>query len=166
MRLRMLLLAAGLALAAPLAAKQSLGVFEDWAAFRDPPARGGAERCYAISSGAADKDRTTAPFASVGFWPRDGVRGQFYLRLSRSPGRGAPVTLTVGRRNFTLQTRGNEAWAKDRAMDAAILATMRASRTMRARARDGQGKRFVDSYELGGAATAIDAATLACAGRR
>lgn len=166
MRTTVLIGAAALLLAAPLAARQSLGVFEDWAAFRDPPARGTTERCYAIASSAAAEGRTTRPFASVGFWPDQGVRGQFYMKLSRPPGRGAPVTLTVGRRNFTLQVRGDEAWAKDRTMDAAILAAMRASRSMRARARDADGKRFADSYELAGAATAIDAATLACANRR
>ena len=67
--------------AAPLAAKDSLGVFDDWGAFRDP----GVPRCYAIAmperrSGAGDYHA----YASVGTWPRREVRGQVHVRLSRA----------------------------------------------------------------------------------
>jgi hypothetical protein len=37
---------------------------------------------------------------------------------------------------------------------------------MTVESRDGAGRRFVDPYALDGAATAIDAAAAACAGKR
>ena len=67
-----------LAVAAPLAAKDDLGVFEHWAAFRDA----GVPRCYAIS--AAEKERKAfLAYADVATWPKQGVRGQVHFRLSR-----------------------------------------------------------------------------------
>src|SRR5688572_33364392 len=73
-------------IAAPLAAKDSLGVFGQWGAFRDPQ----VPRCYAIAAAetelraGARNAREHAPFASVGTWPRRGVRGQLHFRLSRN----------------------------------------------------------------------------------
>ena len=60
---------------------------------------------------------------------------------------------------------GGDAWAQNRAMDAAIVAAMRSAERMTIRATDKRGRRFANSYSLSGAATAMDAATLACARR-
>ena len=50
-------------------------------------------------------------------------------------------------------------------MDAAIIAAMRSATRMTIRATDTRGRRFANTYSLAGAATAMDAATLACAQR-
>ena len=50
-------------------------------------------------------------------------------------------------------------------MDASIVARMRSAKSMTVRAVDAQGQRFSNSYDLAGAATAMDAATVACAKR-
>lgn len=151
---------AALVLAAPVAARDSLGVFSSWGAFRDP----GVPRCYAI---AKPRDTDPAgdyrPFASVGTWPNRNVRGQVHLRLSRELAENAAITLAVGDRRFQLTGGGGDAWARDRAMDAAIVAAMRSAVVMTVSARDRRGRRFSDSYDLAGAATAIDAATVGCA---
>jgi hypothetical protein len=147
-----------LALAAPLAAKDSLGVFGDWGAFRDPS----VPRCYAIA--AAENDaRDHAPFASVGTWPKRQVRGQVHVRLSRSFASSAAILLSVGGQRFELTGGGGDAWARDRRMDAAIVAAMRSAGSMSVSARDRAGNRFTDRYSLEGAATAMDAATVGCA---
>jgi len=155
---RLLLAAAALSLAAPLAAKDSLGVFGDWGAFRDP----GTPRCYAIAA-AQNEARDHSPFASVGTWPRRGVRGQVHLRLSRTPAPTAAISLSVGGQRFALSGGGGNAWAQDRRMDAAIVAAMRSASSMSVTARDRAGRRFTDRYSLAGAATALDAATVGCA---
>lgn len=159
-----LLIASFALLSAPLAAKDSLGVFADWAAFRDVQ----IPRCYAITKaqpvgplGMAARDYQ--PFASVGTWPSREVRGQIHFRLSRELAQGARITLRVGGRSFTLTGGGGDAWAQDRAMDAAIVAAMRSAETMRVSSSTDTGRRFTDEYELTGAATAMDAATLGCA---
>ena len=153
-----------LAVASPFAAKESLGVFSDWAAFRDLE----APRCYAITAAEPVGPRTDAardyePYASVGTWPMRKVRNQLHLRLSREMTQGASISLRVGGRSFALIGGGGDAWAADQAMDAAIIAAMRSADTMRVTSTSKSGRRFTDTYQLSGAATAIDAATLGCA---
>jgi hypothetical protein len=147
-----------LALAAPAAAKDSLGVFGDWGAFRDRS----VPRCYAIAA-AQNAARDHAPYASVGTWPRRQVRGQLHVRLSRSTVPSATISLSVGGQRFELTGGGADAWARDRRMDAAIVAAMRSAGSMSVSARDRAGNRFTDRYSLEGAATAMDAATVGCA---
>ena len=149
----------------PLAAKDSLGVFGQWGAFRD----GNVPRCYAIAEAEpprpSDK-REQAPYATVGDWPQRGVRGEFHLRLSRQMATGAAVSLNVKGRRFALTGSGSSAWAADARMDAAIVAAMRSADTMSLAAIDRSGRRFTDRYDLEGAATAIDAATIGCSRSR
>lgn len=148
--------------AAPLAAKDSLGVFGEWGAFRDPA----VPRCYAIAVAEAatpDAPRVRSPFASVGTWPKQGVRGQLHVRLSRNLAKAAAITLSIGGQSFQLTGGGGDAWAKDPRMDAAIVAAMRSASAMSVSARDDAGRRFTDRYSLSGAATALDAATVGCA---
>lgn len=157
-----LFLALAIFIAAPLAAKDSLGVFSGWAAFRDPSDL----RCYAIAKPElADDDQPVASYASIGSWPNDGIRNQIHIRLSRETARNAQIILRIGRRNFSLRGSGSDAWARDAAMDASIVAAIRSADRMTVRSIAANGRRFSDSYALAGAATAIDAATLACSNR-
>jgi len=145
-------------IAAPLAAKDNLGVYSNWAAFRDDsPAR-----CYAIAKPQRGAD--TGPFASIANWPTRNIRGQLHIRLSRSLGENTQVTLSIGDRTFDLAATGRNAWATDAAMDAAIVAQMRSASRMSVSARDSTGRRYTDRYDLSGAATAMDAAVVGCAG--
>lgn len=144
----------------PLAAKDSLGMFGDWGAFRDPS----VPRCYAVAMARTSRaSRDYQPFASVGTWPRRGVRGQVHFRLSRKLATQPSIALSLGGKRFALSGGGGDAWAQDKAMDAAIVAAMRSARSMTVSARDTRGRRFADSYPLEGAATAMDAATVGCA---
>ena len=151
-----------LALAAPLAAKDSLGVFGEWAAFRDPE----APRCYAIAMPAPSRlERDFEPFATIATWPTRKIRGQVHFRLSRMMRSDAAITLSVGRERFSLTGGGGDAWAADRNMDATIVTAMRSATRMVVRATDAKGRRFSNTYDLDGAATAMDAATVGCARR-
>lgn len=150
-------------LAAPAAAKDSLGVFSGWGAFRDPD----APRCYAIAKPAASRQqRDYEPYATIGTWPGRNVRGQVHLRLSRKISESRPITLIINDRRFDLTGGGGDAWAKDKGMDAAIVAAMRSGSQMVVSAVDTRGRRFSNSYDLAGAATAMDAATVGCARSR
>ena len=73
--------------------------------------------------------------------------------------------MSIGGTRFVLAGGGGDAWAQDKAMDAAIVAGMRSARSMTVSSRDARGRRFSDTYVLEGAATAMDAATLGCARR-
>ncbi|MEM6476913.1 MAG: invasion associated locus B family protein [Pseudomonadota bacterium] len=148
--------ALALPLAAPVAAKDSLGVYSSWAAFRDAD----RPRCYAIA-----KPRSGGgSYASIATWPKQRIRNQVHLKMARSAGsKGA--SLKVGDRSFALATKGRNAWAQDKRMDAAIVAALRSASTMTITAHDTNGKRFSERYTLAGAATAIDAAVFGCANR-
>lgn len=159
---RSLLPIALLALAAPAAARESLGIFGDWGAYRDPA----APRCYAIAKAQPSKlSRDYDPYATIGTWPRRNIRGQVHFRLSRKIDASKPIRLSIAGEGFVLTGGGGDAWARDRAMDAAIVAAMRSGSRMTIAASDARGRRFSNSYILAGAATAMDAATVACARR-
>ncbi len=154
------------ATALPLAAKQDLGVFGTWAAFRDPE----TPRCYAIAKANApvlesEKYRDYEPYASVGTWPEQGVRNQLHFRLSRQIRQNSRVTLIIGGRSWALRGGGGDAWTRDQSQDAAVLAAMRSATRMTVRGTDARGRLFTNRYSLQGAATAIDAAQLGCASR-
>lgn len=162
-RLR-LALAGGLAIASSLAAtayaREPLGIFGHWGAFQDTKPL----RCYAIAE--PDERRRGAgwsPFAAVSHWPGKGARNQLHIRLRKKKERGAPVTLRVDGRSFALVAGGADAWAPDPRSDAEIVAAIRGGTEMRVQTKGEDGRRLVDVYALRGAATAIDAAALACA---
>ena len=141
-------------------ARDALGVYGTWGAVRDPA----VPRCYAIAMAeASQSQREFQPYAAIGTWPRRAERGQVHFRLSRRVVANATVTLWLGGQRFALSASGADAWATDRRMDAAIVAAMRSARSMNLSARDERGRRFGNGYVLAGAATAMDAATLACA---
>ncbi len=149
-----------LVLAVPATARDSLGIYSDWGAFRDPS----VPRCYAIAQPTpSSRQRDYQPFASIGTWPRRNIRGQVHLRLSRKMAQNRPIVLRIGSRSFELIGGGGDAWAQGKAMDAAIVAAMRSARSMTVSATDARGRRFFDTYDLDGAATAMDAATVGCA---
>ncbi len=148
---------AALLTAPPAAARDTIGVYQGWGAFRDatPP------RCYAIARPAKAGGRSTG-WASVATWPGRGLRASLHIRLSRPRDRSAPVTLTIGERRFDLTANTLDAWAADAPSDHAITAALRSGRSMSVEAVGAGGRPFADVYLLAGAATAIDAATLAC----
>jgi hypothetical protein len=155
MRLAVAALVALLATAAE--ARDALGVFEGWGAFRDP------QRCFAIAEPERSSGGKWRPFASVAHWPGQGVRGQIHIRLSREKRADAKITITVDDRRATLIGSGADAWAPDKRVDAAIISAMRSGRTMSIATVAATGGGFADVYRLKGAATAIDAAALGCA---
>jgi hypothetical protein len=144
----------------PALAKDSLGVFGAWGAFRDPS----VPRCYAIAKPAVDaRAGTYAPFVSIGTWPKLKVRGQLHVRLSRKVSPAGAIALRIGDKSFELTGGGGDAWTADKRIDAAVVAAMRSARRLSVTARDTSGRSFTDSYMLDGAATAMDAATVGCA---
>ena len=159
---RLLFLLSLLGLGVPVAAQQqSLGIFGLWGAFA------GRERCYAIAEPRqpprAGEGRR---FAAVGWWPGRGVKGQLHIRFARAKRSGSAVLLRIDDRTFQLGGGGADAWAPDARADAEIVAAMRAGLEMTVETRAEGGALIRDAYTLRGAATALDAAAIACARRR
>jgi hypothetical protein len=148
-----------LVIAAPAQARDSLGVFEGWGAFRDAQPL----RCYAIAEPARSSGGKWRPFASIAHWPGEGVRGQIHIHLSREVRGGAKVVLSIDDRRITLVGGGADAWAANPRADASIIAAIRSGRSMSIASVAATGGGFADTYRLKGAATAIDSAALGCA---
>jgi hypothetical protein len=149
-----------LALAAPAAAQPiSVGTYGQWGAFQ----KDGPRNCYAIALPQREpRAQEAKPFASVSYWPQRKLRGQVHIRLSREKRAGSAVLLRIDDRSFQLLAGKADAWALNAAADREIVAAMRTGVEMRVETRAGNGASVVDSYSLRGAASAIDAAAIAC----
>lgn len=146
------------ALGAPVSAqRQSLGVFGTWAAFE----RSG--RCHAISAPyRSPRAEGWRPFLAIGRWPGRPGGGQFHARLSRDKRQGSAVLLRIDGRSFQLVGTGRDAWAPDARADRDIQTAMRTGIELVLETRSIRGGLVRDHYRLRGAATAMDAAALAC----
>jgi len=144
-----------LALAATGGVREPIGVFHGWGAFRASE----SQSCFAI---AEPVRHGGGAFASIATWPARGIRDQLAIRLSRPARPGVAPTLSIDDRRFTLTAHGQQAWAPDARTDAAIVAAMRSGRSMSVSGVSTTGRPFADTYALPGAASAIDAAALAC----
>lgn len=161
-RRAILAFAAGLAMlpAPPALARDSLGLYSGWGAFRDPL----VPRCYAIAMAEPSKlRRDYRPYAAIGTWPKRTLRNQVHFRLSREMSRKPRIVLSIGGERFKLTGGGGDAWAADNRMNAAIVAAMRSARGMTVSATNAAGRRFSNSWPLAGAASAMDAAAIGCA---
>src|SRR3546814_19078044 len=100
-------------LATPAEAQpRSLGIFFQWGAFEE------GNHCFAIAEPErSPRPRDWKPFASIGYWPGHGVRGQLHIRLSRQKREGSAVLLKIADRTWPLIGGGNNAWAPDRRAD-------------------------------------------------
>ena len=157
--MKQLLLLVAAMIAPPALAKERLGAWQSWAAFRDAE----IPRCYAI--GAPEEASGDEGYVSIGFWPRKGLGHQVYVQLSRERSANSGITLSAGGRRFRLIANGNGGWAKDRQTDLAIIAAIRSSSSLSITSVARDGRSIVDAYATRGAASAIDAAALGCAGR-
>lgn len=148
------------ALAAPAVAREPLGTFGRWGAFRDA----GPRHCFAIAEPVETvRGPTQRGFVSIASWPGAGVRGQLHVRFSRARDPRAAATLAIGDRRFRLRAGPLDAWAPDAATDRAIVAALRAGRSLSVESIAAGGGPFTDVYALSGAPTALDAAAVACA---
>lgn len=156
---RTALLAAIMAVIAPAIAKDRLGIYQNWAAFKDAE----TPRCYAIAQPEQRISGAVRPgYFSVGFWPKKNVSHQIYVNLSRDGSSNSSTNISVGGRRFRLKSNQTGGWANDRRMDLAIIAAIRASASLSVESVGRDGRAIVDAYSLRGAPSAIDAAALGC----
>jgi len=139
-------------------AGQVIGVSGSWAAIDRQSS------CEALTRSPYPATRTrAAATAGFRFTPDRRQWGQFHVALSRAPRAGAAVMLEIGRQPFLLVARGQDAWSRGTAQDQAIIAALRSAGSMKVIARSRSGGRFIDRFEVRGAATAIDMAAARCA---
>ncbi|WP_019515252.1 invasion associated locus B family protein [Sphingomonas sp. Mn802worker] len=151
-----------LALALLAGEREAIGVWQRWGAIRDA---GPPRRCFALTrpvTASGDTD-TRGGFASVAARIDASGRQAVFVRFSAEREPGTPITLAIGERRFALRGDSRGARAPDAATDRAIVAAMRGGRSMSVSVVAAGKRPLADTYVLDGAATAIDAASLACA---
>ena len=151
-------LAGLLLITSPAFARDTLGIYEKWGAFRDAQ----PYRCYAIAQPEEPTGGKWRPFVTVSTWPGARVRGQVHIRLSYSTQPGSSATLRIDNRQWPLVVGGADAWAINPQHDAGIVAAMRSGIALSVSATGSKGGGFRDSYTLKGGASAMDAAALGC----
>lgn len=135
-----------------------IGSWGVWGAFRDAA----VPRCWAVSE-PMGRGSDSKPYMSVGYWPGRKVRAQVHVRLSRAKRPGSAILLRVDGLPYQLVGSGIAAWGPDPRADAEIVAAMRTGVEMVVETRSERGALIRDRYALRGAASAIDAAGIACA---
>lgn len=168
LRTALIALAVGMmVLATPAAdARETLGAFGDWAAFRDT---GDNRTCYAVTAPNQTRSSTQnlrrgQASLSVGYWPgRSGPQIHATTGFRIDPTR--PVTLKVGSRTFTLLPEGESAWGENAAADEAIINALRQGTTAEVTSTSARGTQVTDRYSLKGVSAALDAARSACSGK-
>ncbi len=152
-----------IALASPSAAQRlSLGTYFNWGGFQEK----NPLRCFAMAEPEVRRTKIEGrPFASVTFWPGRTAGAQLHVRLHRPKRPGSAVLLRIDDRTWQLAGGGVNAWAPNPSADAEIVQAMRTGMVMLVETRSEAGGRMRDRYQLRGAATAIDAAAVACARR-
>jgi hypothetical protein len=105
------------------------------------------------------------PFAAFLFDVQGPAQGQFFVRLSRPVAANSAVMLQIDNQPFLLLANAQSAWSRSSAQSEAIIVAARNGGSLRVDFRSAAGRRYSDYYGLAGAATAIDAAAAACAGK-
>jgi hypothetical protein len=142
-----------IALPAPALAKETLGVFGDWGAFKT--ARG----CYAVTQSSSAAQGRKSP-ATLGVARFAGQRG---VQASMSLGTAArSAKLTVGGQGFSPRIEGDMAWMPDANGDAILIAAMARSSSAASTLVSARGNRLADRFSLTGFANALRAIQSAC----
>jgi hypothetical protein len=149
------LLALALLAASPAQARDSLGLFGDWGAFRQ---RGS---CYATTASASDVQGRKAPaYLTVTLWA--GNRSpQVMIGLGTN---AKSAKLSASGQGFTPSVRGDAAWMPDSRGDGLLIAALSASSSATVSMISPRNNRLTDRYSLKGFNEAWQAVQRGCKG--
>jgi hypothetical protein len=140
-----------------------LATFTDWGAYAT--GQGRAKVCYALSQpkDRQPKDLKRDPgFLFVSFRPADNVRNEVALRMGFATRDGAAAEAVIGTATYALVTKGMDAWIRNPAEEAQVIANMSKGKDLTIKATSGRGNATSDRYSLSGFAQALDRARKEC----
>jgi hypothetical protein len=142
-----------LLVASPAQARDSLGLFGDWGAFRQ---RGS---CYVTTASASDVQGRKAPaYLTVTLWA--GNRSpQVMIGLGTN---AKSAKLSTGGQGFTPNVRGDAAWMPDSQGDGLLIAALSASSAATVSMVSPRNNRLTDRYSLKGFNEAWQAVQRGC----
>lgn len=150
------------ALATPVFARATLGLYDGWGAFRD----GGSNPvCFVMAAPLPDGKRLNRDpaYLTVSIWPARNISVQLYWAPGFTVGPATDVTLETGRRRFSLLAQGDGVWARDEGSDLAIMQALRHGAQVSLSATSTRGTQVTDRFSLKGFSAAFDTAQAACA---
>ncbi|MQX35947.1 invasion associated locus B family protein [Roseospira navarrensis] len=142
---------------------KTIGKFRDWTAYTHD--EGGNTVCYVATRPTEEEGNYTRRdevFAIVSHRPAEGARNVVSFIAGYEFKDGSEVSVSVdGRRDFTLFTHGDAAWAYDED-DAKLVDAMKAGSQMVVKGTSSRGTLTTDSYSLMGFTNAHSAISSAC----
>jgi hypothetical protein len=140
-----------------------LGTFGDWGAYTAQTGR--TKICYALSQPKARQPANlanTPGYLFVSFRPAENVRNEVALVMGFPTKEGGDAEATIGTTNYALVTKGSNAWVKNPAEEAQVIATMAKGQAMVVKATSARNNPTSDRYSLGGFSQALERAKKEC----
>jgi hypothetical protein len=133
-----------------------LASFGDWGAYAT--AAGKNRICYALSQ---PKDRQPASlqrdpgYIFVSFRPAEGVKNEIAVMMGFPTKDGGAGEATIGTAKFNLVTKDKNAWVKNPAEEAQVVAAMGKAQSLVVKASSARGNQSTDRYSLNGFGDAL-----------
>jgi hypothetical protein len=133
-----------------------LAEFGDWGAYAT--ASGKARVCYALSQ---PKDRQPASlqrdpgYIFVSFRPAENVKNEIAVMMGFPTKDGGAGEAAIGNSKFALVTKDRNAWVKNPAEEAQVVAAMGKAQNLVVKASSARGNQSTDRYSLNGFADAL-----------
>ncbi len=149
--------------------RQRIDAKKDWSIFQAEAE--GRKVCWIVSQPtrtAAFRNGKTVEvnrgdiFLMVSIRPADGVTNEVSFLSGYPFKKGSEVKASVGARNFTLFTEGENAWAPSAEDDAAIIDAFRRGARAKVEGVSKRGTKTVDTFSLSGFTAALEAAAALC----
>lgn len=143
---------------------QSLGTFDDWAAYTYDAAD--SKVCYVSSAPKSSEPKNVKrdpAFFLVTHMPgrKPPVKGEVSTIIGYPFKEGNPVKLTIDDQDFEMFSKGDTAWV-DTGNDKKIVAAMKGGKSLKVKATSWRGTETLDSYTLSGISAALAAIDKAC----
>ncbi len=145
------------------AGPRQLGVFQAWSAHLI--ADGKQRTCYIYGVPGLSRGKYTRrgpTYLQVTHRTANKSRNEVSLAAGYGYKDGSEVTLDIDGRKFKMFTQGDGAWTRNAKQDAALVAAMRAGKSMILRGVSSRGTRTTDTYSLKGFTAAHNAIGKAC----
>jgi invasion protein IalB len=149
--------------------QQRVDAKKDWSIFQ---AGSDAQKvCWIVSQPkktAAFRNGKSVPvnrgdiFLMISIRPADGVVNEISFLSGYPFKKGSDVKASVGKKNFTLFTEGENAWAPSGKDDAAMVVAFRKGSRAKLEGVSTRGTKTVDTFSLSGFSAALDAAAGLC----
>lgn len=140
-----------------------LAVFGDWGAYASDTAKG--KVCYALARPKERLPKTLKRddgYLFISNRPAEGVRNEVSVVLGFQAKDGSEGSATIGSTTFALVTKGDAAWVKNAAEDAAFVDTLRKGQSLALKATSKKGNESTDRYALNGFVQALDRVKKEC----